>query len=271
MTDGAAAPTSAYALALSEAELQRYRAMADAARASEADLWGLAGIGAGARVADVGCGPGAMLPALAEAVGDDGSVVAVDGDPGAVAAATALVEAAGLRNVSVRTGRAEATGLDPNSLDVVMMRHVLAHNGGHEQAIVDHLAGLLRPGGCVFLVDVDGPATRIRPADPDLEDMTEKYWRFQAARGNDILVGLRLAQLVTAAGLEVLEYRGRYTIMSPPPGLRPPAWAARDAMVGAGIATPDDVARWDAALDGTAAVHPTIFVPMFTAVGRRAG
>jgi len=42
-------------------------------------------------------------------------------------------------------------------------------------------------------------------------------------------------------------------------------------MVGAGIATPDDVARWDAALDRTAAVHPTIFVPMFTTVGRRAG
>ncbi len=34
-----------------------------------------------------------------------------------------------------------------------MLRHVLAHNGGAEDAIVAHLATLLRPGGCLYLVD----------------------------------------------------------------------------------------------------------------------
>jgi hypothetical protein len=58
-----------YALELDEREVERYRLMADQARADEADLWELAGIGPGARVADVGCGPGAMLPALSAAVG----------------------------------------------------------------------------------------------------------------------------------------------------------------------------------------------------------
>ncbi|MCU1655621.1 MAG: Methyltransferase type 11, partial [Pseudonocardiales bacterium] len=136
-----------YALVLSEAELQRYRMMAEAARADEADLWQLAGIRPSARVADVGTGPGAMLTALAGAVGDGGSVAAVDADPDAVAAASALVGAAGLGNVTVRAGQADATGLEPASFDAVMVRHVLAHNGGREQAIVDHLAQLLRPGG----------------------------------------------------------------------------------------------------------------------------
>ena len=58
-----------YALELDPGEVERYRMMAEQARAAEADLWDLAGIGPGASVADVGCGPGAMLPALSDAGG----------------------------------------------------------------------------------------------------------------------------------------------------------------------------------------------------------
>jgi len=182
-----------YALELDEREVARYRMMADQARAAEADLWELAGIGPGARVADVGCGPGALLPALSAAVGPEGRVQAIDADPAAVAAAGALVAAAALANVSVAEGRAGRTALEPGSLDAVMLRHVLAHNGGAEDAIVAHLATLPRPGGCLYLVDADGTAT------------------------------------------------------------------------------PDDVRRWDRALQEAAAapVPPTIFAPFFAAVGRR--
>ncbi|HEV3464966.1 MAG TPA: methyltransferase domain-containing protein [Actinomycetota bacterium] len=105
-----------YALQLDPGEVERYRMMAAQARADEADLWELAGIGPAASVADVGCGPGAILPALSDAVGPGGRVKAVDADPEAVAAASALVAAAGLGNVSVARGRADHTGLEPGSL-----------------------------------------------------------------------------------------------------------------------------------------------------------
>jgi SAM-dependent methyltransferase len=260
-----------YALQLDPGEVERYRMMAAQARADEADLWELAGIGPAASVADVGCGPGAILPALSDAVGPGGRVKAVDADPEAVAAASALVAAAGLGNVSVARGRADHTGLEPGSLDVVMLRHVLAHNGGGEDAIVAHLATLVRPGGCVYLVDVDGTAVRSLPEHADLTDLDERYGAFRAARGDDNRAGLRLADRLARSGLELLEFRGRYFIGQLPATVRPPSWAAREAMVAAGVATEDDVRRWDRAFREVEAapVPPTKFVPVFTAVGRR--
>jgi SAM-dependent methyltransferase len=263
-------PADGYALRLTEVEIGRYRMMAEQARTAEADLWRLAGIGPGARVADVGCGPGALLPVLAAEVGPTGHVTGVDGDEAAVEAATAYV--AGKSTVDVHRGRADATGLPAGSLDVVMMRHVLAHNGGREVVIIDHLASLLRPGGCLYLVDADGTALRTLPDDDaDLVDLNERYLRFHAARGNHLRAGLHLAEWLRQAGLEVLDFRGSYLIVQPPPGFRSPAWAARAAMVSAGVATEADVSRWAAAFDraDAAPTRPTVFVPAFTAVGLR--
>lgn len=267
MTKGAEG--TGYTLTLSEAEVGRYRLMAQRAKESESDLWELAGIRPGARVGDIGCGPGAMIPVIADIVGPSGAVVAVDGDESAVAAAKALVEAAGVPNATVSRGRADDTGIEPGSLDVVMMRHVLAHNGPTEQRIVDHLASLIRPGGSVYLVDVFLPAMAVRPDIAVFTEMSRRYAEFHAQRGNDLCTGLRLDQLLAAAGLETRAYRGDFLILTPPPGLRPPVWAAREQMREAGVIDDADIARWDAALTEYEAKPPTLFNPMFYAVGTK--
>ena len=53
--------------------------------------------------------------------------------------------------------------------------------------------------------------------------------------------------------------------------MRGPQWAAREAMVAEGVATRDDVARWDAAFERIEAAdeRPWTFVPVFLAIGRR--
>jgi SAM-dependent methyltransferase len=262
--------TDKYALQLSPAELERYRMMAEAARQAETQLWELAGIVSGATVADVGCGPGAMFPAIVESVGAAGRLVGVDGVAGTVAQAQALVDANGWPNVAVQLGKADDTGLPAGSFDAVMMRHVLAHNGAREQQIVDHLATLVRPGGAVYLVDIDGSAFHMRPADPDIEELNDRYIRFHAEQGNDLMTGLRLDDLLRAAGLELVDYRGWYNIVQPQGNVRPPSWAARDAMVAAGVVQPDDLDRYEAALNRIADARPTIFAPVFGAVARRA-
>jgi SAM-dependent methyltransferase len=258
-----------YALQLSDAELNRYRMMAHAAKETEADLWKLAGFMPGAAVADIGCGPGAMFPAIVDSVGPDGRLAGIDGVPTTVAQAQALVDANGWPNVTVQVGKADDTGLPAGEFDAVMMRHVLAHNGPTEQRIVDHLATLVKPGGHVYLVDIHGTAFAMRPPDAEVDELNDAYLRFHAEQGNDLETGLRLDTLLANAGLEVVAYRGWYNIVRPQGNVRPPSWAARDAMVAAGVATAEDIARWEAALDRSSQQSPMIFAPLFGAIGRR--
>lgn len=262
---------SDYALALSAVEVERYHVMAEVARRSEARQWATIGIADGASVADVGCGPGAVSALVARLVGPAGQVWAVDREPQALATAAQLAAELGLTNLRCHAGGADATGLAPSAVDVVMMRHVLAHNGGREQVMVDHLATLVRPGGSVYLVDVESGGIRLQPPDPDLVDLGERYCAFQTARGNDLSVGLRLDELIQTAGLELVEFGGRYDIISIRPGFRPPSWAARQMMVDAGFATAEDLARWGAALERADSMGDgmRIFVPVFWAIGRR--
>jgi len=258
-----------YSLKLSEQELLRYRLMAASAADHEAAEWLAAGIAPGARVADVGCGPGAVLRLLAERVEPGGQAVGIDADTSAVA--TARQQTADLPQARVQVGQADATSLEPDAWDVVMCRHVLAHNGGREALIVAHLASLAARGGCVYLVDVDTSALRFTASEPELQDLQQRYRDFHRAKGNDLSVGLRLGDLLTDAGLTVERYACRAPVLRVPPGMRPPSWAARDDMVAAGFATEADIKRWEdafARLD-SAERRPWLFPANFVAIGRR--
>jgi hypothetical protein len=86
---------------------------------------------------------------------------------------------------------------------------------------------------------------------------------------NDLKVGLRLSRLLTTADLEVVAYRGWIQVLVPTGEFRPPASAAREAMKAVGFASNADIARWDAAITALTADPPTVFFPIFAAVGRR--
>jgi hypothetical protein len=120
-------------------------------------------------------------------------------------------------------------------------------------------------------VDVEMTAFRTLGATPDALELVDRYLQLHRQRGNDPQIGLRLGELLRSAGLTVLDHQGTFSVVSMPPGLRPPAWAARDAMVAAGLATADDVERWRRALEHLDAQpeRPTMFLPQFSATGRR--
>lgn len=259
-----------YALALSDGEIQRYRFMAQLAREREAQWWQLAGIAGGACVLDLGCGPGLVTIELAQTVGEGGHVVGLDREPDAVATARALLDEAGLPHVEVRRGDAWSTGLEPGAFDVVCLRHVLAHNTADEASrILDHVRSLLRPGGCCYVVESDLTANRIDPPIADLVDLTDRYIAYLRSVGRNPSAGPMMGSTLVAAGFELAGRHAEYVMPPRGTGVRPPSWAARDTMVEAGIATPEDVERWDRAFTDNVDDVVNTFVAGHIVVGRK--
>jgi len=250
--------------------------MAQQARVGEAHRWEQAGIVEGASVADVGCGPGLVLLQLADVVGPTGRVAGVDRDPAAVETARKLVDESGLAHATVGQGEAWSTGLPESSFDVVNIRHVLAHNSSDDRRrILEHAYGLVVPGGAIYLVDVDLTGGRIDPPDEDLLDLLERYTIHLADTGRDPAIGPTLGSAVAAAGFEQVE-RSAIVQMPPPLALtsmRPPAWAAREAMRASGHATDADIERWDRALThfGATAIelNRALFMPIYLVTARK--
>jgi ubiquinone/menaquinone biosynthesis C-methylase UbiE len=99
----------------------------------------------GQRALDIGCGRGAALFALAEAVGPDGAVTGIDLAPGMVEAVRADAAARGLSNVDIRlmdAGRPEL----PGGFDVVVASMVVFFLP-EPVAALRAWRGLLVPGG----------------------------------------------------------------------------------------------------------------------------
>lgn len=161
-----------------------------------AQLADLAGVAAGQRVLDVGCGPGALTAELVGRVGADG-VAAVDPSEPFVAAAAA-------RNpgVDVRRATAEALPFDDGTFDASLAQLVV-HFMRDPVAGLTEMARVTRAGGvvaaCVWDHAGQGPHTLFwdaaRELDPDVLDQSD-------------LAGARqghLTELLGAAGLRAVE------------------------------------------------------------------
>ena len=116
-----------YLLGYRQAEQQRLQEQAQQL-AHESDwLFDRIGVGAGARVVEIGCGPEGCLRLLSARVGRDGSVVGVERSDDAVALAQAMIRDRTLTNVEVMQGDARSTGLPRSSFDFATSRLVLVN------------------------------------------------------------------------------------------------------------------------------------------------
>jgi SAM-dependent methyltransferase len=190
------------------------------------------GLREGWRCVDVGAGGGDVTVALAEVVGRDGRVYAVDSDP---RARDAVAEAAAAHSQVVAiTQRAEELLL-PEPVDLAFCRFLLMH-------VVDPLAVLRRMGDAVrtggWVVAQEPVTSAGRVADQPLS--------MPDARHPD--VGALLPALARDAGLTVVD-----------------GWA--EAQVGAG---PGPVRDYLAGLTGVdPGDDPVVLPPLVTVVARR--
>ena len=115
-----------------------------------------AGVKAGDRVLDVGCGPGYFVRMLAEAIGPTGSAVGIDAAPEMIDYARR--KARHLSNCRFGSGSAEALPFPDASFDVVVSSLMLHHlpDELRLQAAAE-MKRVLRPGGAVLLADFTIP------------------------------------------------------------------------------------------------------------------
>jgi ubiquinone/menaquinone biosynthesis C-methylase UbiE len=117
-----------------------------------------AGLEPGQKVLEVGCGPGFFTVPAARIVGEEGSVLALDVNPLAVAHVQQKIDQAGVSNAQVIQAGAAQVDLPDQTVDLAFVFGLARAIGGLE-AIWAELYRLLKPQG---ILSIEG---RIRPPD----------------------------------------------------------------------------------------------------------
>ena len=202
----AAATTQApYLFGYSEEESQHLRKQARLFNRSTHRLLQDAGVGPGMHVLDVGSGLGDVALLAAELVGPSGAVVGIDTNPRSLDTARHRAHAAGLRNVSFRTGDIASLELD-EAFDALVGRCILFFLGD-PSAVLRRLVGYVRSGGPIAFQE-PGNAT-LQPVAVPPSPLLDQLWQWimQTYRhaGLDLSMGLHLFQLFGEAGLPAPE------------------------------------------------------------------
>jgi SAM-dependent methyltransferase len=179
------------------AELARLEAQAAHIWPKEAEVLRRRGFPIDGRLLEVGCGPGFLTERLLELVGN-GSVTAIDNDPEMVALARRRV--GGLDRVEVLEGSVHALEFADATFERATARLVLQHLHDPEAALAE-LQRVLRPGGRLFITDVDGGwQLLLHPEPPHLDEVAAAFERLRSRRGGNPKIGRLLPRLLLDAG-----------------------------------------------------------------------
>jgi SAM-dependent methyltransferase len=179
---------------------ERLRVLGRVMRPTTLPLLERAGVAAGMRCLDVGCGGGDVTFDLASLVGLTGHATGVDLDATKVELARADAEQVGVTNVGFRV--ADLTdGLGEEEYDVVYARFVLTHLRDPASG-VEVMRRALRAGGRLIVEDIDYRGSFCDPADPRFARYEEIYEETARRNGGDPRIGVRLPSLLVAAGFE---------------------------------------------------------------------
>lgn len=188
-----------YTIEGGEAGKQRLDVLASAMHPMTVSLLAKAGVAAGQRCLDVGCGGGHVTRHLAELAGADGHVVGIDIDATVIELARADAKAEAIENVEFRVG--DAAAIDDGPYDVAYARFLLSHLDDPAR-LVSLLVDTLAPGGVVIVEDIDFTGSFCHPDSPAYRRYVELYRETVRRRGGNADIGPTLPALLQDGGLE---------------------------------------------------------------------
>jgi SAM-dependent methyltransferase len=192
-----------YVLGTQAAELQRLGYQHQVWSAPTAAAWEHARFAPGARLLDVGCGPGYATFDLAALVGPAGHVLGVDVSQRFVSHLNAETRRRGLAHVEARVQDLEQLALPEASIDGAFARWVLCFVRDPAE-VVARVARALRPGGAFVVMDYchyEGFA--LAPHAPASERVIAAVAESFRRAGGNPEVGRDVPGLMRRAGREV--------------------------------------------------------------------
>jgi ubiquinone/menaquinone biosynthesis C-methylase UbiE len=196
-----------YFLGTRAAELARLGLQHRLWSGSAFDCWERAGIGQGATVLDLGCGPGYTTLDLAALVAPTGRVVAIDQSVRFVGYLKQQQQALDVTNIEAHVMDAHQLDLAEASIDVAYARWVLCYVPYLED-VIQGVVRVLRPGWVFAVQDyLNMAGVRVAPASTAFSRVVQvpaESWR---RSGGDPEVGVRLPALMQRRGLRIEDIR----------------------------------------------------------------
>ena len=203
-------PSTAYVMGHDDRERRRLALQASIINPITERLLARAGIAAGMRVLDAGCGVGEVSILAARLVGRHGEVAGVDIDEPALAIARRKAQEAGLSQVKFVHG--DIGAYRPSGrVDAVIGRHILIHTP-NPLGLLETAFSILRSGGVTVFQEFDFDVVhRSYPESPLRERTFEIFRKFFGAAGHGN-IGSRLYHLFAEAGFAHPECYAEYPV-----------------------------------------------------------
>jgi len=192
-----------YVLGTHDAEVERLGLQHRAWRPKVCEAWRSAGIGTGQTVLDAGCGPGYASLDLAELVGEEGRVVAIDKSERFLDALDRKRRERGLHNIT--TCRADLDGGEfPDVIaDCAWCRWIFAFVK-NPRDILARVAAALKPGGVIVIHEYFDYATwRTVPPCPEVGEFVSAVMASWRDNGGEPDIALCLPGWLQELGFDV--------------------------------------------------------------------
>lgn len=206
--------TGDYVLGTHDEEIERLGFQHSVWREKAHDAWQRAGIGRGKTVIDLGSGPGFAALDLAEVVGREGRVIALERSPRFLDLVRGACEARGIGQVDARECDLDRDEL-PAGADAAWSRWVFSFVE-RPRELLAKAAAALRVGGTLVVHEYfDYGGWRAVPRERVHEELVGHVMASWRARGGEPNIGLPLLGWIPEVGLEVTGVRAFVEMAAP--------------------------------------------------------